>query len=110
MIKVKVTQARPALCNPMDHTICGILQARILEWAAVPFSKGSSQPRDQTKCPALQADSLPAEPQGKPKKQGTPVIMSTQTPELDLYLHAPAKRTRGSQKMANSRADRMDIR
>ena len=48
MIKVKVTQARPALCNPMDHTICGILQARILEWVAFPFSRGSSQPRDQT--------------------------------------------------------------
>ena len=40
----------------------GILQARILEWVAVPFSRGSFQPRS----PALQADSLPAEPPGKP--------------------------------------------
>ena len=32
----------------MDNTVCGILQARILEWLAVPFSRGSSQPRDQT--------------------------------------------------------------
>ena len=39
-----------------------ILQARILEWVAVPFSRGSSQPRS----PALQADSLPAEPPEKP--------------------------------------------
>ena len=36
------------LCNPMNYTVHGILQARILEWAAFPFSRGSSQPRDQT--------------------------------------------------------------
>ena len=36
------------LCDPMDYTVHGILQARILEWAAFPFSRGSSQPRDQT--------------------------------------------------------------
>ena len=36
--------------NPMDHTVHGILQARILEWVAFPFSRGSSQPRDQTHC------------------------------------------------------------
>ena len=44
----------------------GILQARILEWVAFPFSGGSSQPRDQSQVSALQAGSLPAEPQGKP--------------------------------------------
>ena len=43
----------------MDSTVLGILQARILERIAFPFSRGSSQPRS----PALQADSLPAEPQ-----------------------------------------------
>ena len=36
------------LCDPMDYTIHGILQARILEWVAFPFSRGSSQPRDRT--------------------------------------------------------------
>ena len=36
------------LCNPSDYTVRGILQARILEWVAFPFSRGSSQPRDQT--------------------------------------------------------------
>ena len=36
------------LCDPMDYTAHGILQARILEWVAVPFSRGSSQPRDGT--------------------------------------------------------------
>ena len=45
--EVKVAQSRPTLCNPMDYTH-GILQARILEWVACPFSKGSSQPRNQT--------------------------------------------------------------
>ena len=37
-----------ALCHPMDHAVHGTLQAGVLEWAAVPFSRGSSQPRDQT--------------------------------------------------------------
>ena len=54
----------------MDNTIHGILQARILEWVAFPFSRGSSQPRDQTHSLALQAESLPAEPQRKPKNTG----------------------------------------
>ena len=36
------------LCNPMDYTVHGILQARLLEWVAFAFSKGSSQPRDWT--------------------------------------------------------------
>jgi len=44
---VKATQLCPTLCNPMDYTVLGILQARILEWVAFPFSRGSSQPRDQ---------------------------------------------------------------
>ena len=54
----------------MDYTVHGILQARILEWGAFPFSRGSSQPRDRTRSPALQVDSLPAEPPGKPKNTG----------------------------------------
>ena len=45
---VKVAQSCLALCQPMDYTVHGILQARILEWVVFPFSRGSSQPRDQT--------------------------------------------------------------
>ena len=45
-VKVKVTQSCPTLCNPMDYTIHGILQARIPEWVAIPSSRGSSQPKD----------------------------------------------------------------
>ena len=44
---VKVTQLCPTLCDPIYCTVHGILQARILEWVAIPFSRGSSQPRDQ---------------------------------------------------------------
>ena len=46
--KVKVAQLCPTLWDPMDYTVHGILQARILEWVVFPFSRGSSQPRDQT--------------------------------------------------------------
>ena len=38
----------PTLCNPMDYTVHGILQARILEWVVIPFSRGSTQSRDRT--------------------------------------------------------------
>ena len=50
----------------MDYTVHGILQDRILEWVAFPFSRASSQPRDRTQVPHIAGDSLPAEPQGKP--------------------------------------------
>ena len=46
--EVKVVQSCPTLCDPMDYTVCGILQTRILEWVAYPFSSGSSWPRNQT--------------------------------------------------------------
>ena len=44
--KAKVTQSCPTLCDPMDYTLHGILEARILEWVAFSFSRGSPQPRD----------------------------------------------------------------
>ena len=47
-MNVKVAQSCLALCDLMDYTVHGILQARILEWVAFPFSTGSSQLRDQT--------------------------------------------------------------
>ena len=45
---MKVTQLCLTLCNPMAYTVHGILQAKILEWVAFPFSRGSSQLRDWT--------------------------------------------------------------
>ena len=74
--EVKVTQSCLTLCDSMDYTVHGILQAIILEWVAFPFSRGSSQPRESSqpgiepRPPALQVDSLPAEPQGKPNNIG----------------------------------------
>ena len=52
VVVVVVAQSCPTLCNPMDcsppgSSVHGILLARILEWVATPFSRGSSQPRDQ---------------------------------------------------------------
>ena len=45
---VKVTQSCQTLCDPMDNTVHGILQARKLEWVAYPFSRGSARSRNQT--------------------------------------------------------------
>ena len=53
--------------QPMGYTVQWILQARILEWVAFPFFRGSSQPRDRTQVSHFAGDSLPAEPQGKPR-------------------------------------------
>ena len=64
--KVKVAQLCPTLCDPMDYTVHGILQDRILEWIAFTFFRGSSQPRVEPRSSALQVESLLAEPQGKP--------------------------------------------
>ena len=52
-LKVLVAQSYPTLSDPMDCTlpgssVPGILQTRILEWVAIPFSRESSPPRDQT--------------------------------------------------------------
>jgi len=48
LVKAKITQSCPTLCDSMDYTVHGILKARILEWVAFPFSRGSSQPRNWT--------------------------------------------------------------
>ena len=64
-MEVKVAQSCPTLCDPMNYTIHGILQARILEWVTFPFSRVLPNPGIEPKSPALQV-SLPAEPQGKP--------------------------------------------
>ena len=46
-MKVKVTQSCLTLCDPMDYTVHGIVQARILEWLAFLFSREYSQPKQQ---------------------------------------------------------------
>ena len=68
-VRVKWLQSCPALCDPMDcsppsFSVHGILQSKILEWVAMPSSRGSSQTKDQTRT------SLLSEPPGKPKDTG----------------------------------------
>ena len=76
-MRAKLLQSCPVLCNPMDCSlpgslVHGILQARILEWVAMPSSRKSFQPRDQTLNSRLlcflhwQAGSLSPAPLGKP--------------------------------------------
>ena len=68
-VEVLVAQLRLTLCDPMDcsppgSSVHGILQARILEWVAICFSRGSSNPGIKPGSPILQANSLPSEPPG----------------------------------------------
>ena len=65
---MKVTQSCPIICDPMDCTVLGILQARILERVAFPFSRDLPNPEIEPGFPALQADSLPSEPPGKVRR------------------------------------------
>ena len=69
---MKVVQSSLTLYGPMDcnlpgSSVHGILQARILEWVAFPFSRDLPNPGIEPRSPALQADSLPSEPLGKPQ-------------------------------------------
>ena len=70
-VQVLVTQSCLTLCDPVDCSPPGssvhrILQARVLEWVAIPFSRDLPNPGIEPGSPALQADSLPSEPPGKP--------------------------------------------
>ena len=63
----EVTQSCPTPCNPIDYSlqgfsVYGIVQARVLEWVAISFSRGSSLPRDRTRV----SYTLQSEPPGKP--------------------------------------------
>ena len=64
------TQSHLTLCNPMGYSppdsVCGILQARVLEWLAISSAGDLSNPGTESRPPVLQVDSLPSEPPGKP--------------------------------------------
>ena len=70
VVQLCLTLCNPVACSPPGSSVHEILQARLLEWVAIPSSKGSSQPRDWTLSPALQAHSLLSEPPGKPRNIG----------------------------------------
>ena len=88
---VIIWEVSETLHSPMDCSLPGssvhrrILQARILEWVAISFSRGSFRPRDWTRSPAFQADSLPFEPPGKPVEDtGRIIIPASQGQSLSL--------------------------
>ena len=53
MRKVNIAQLCPTIWNPLDYTVHGILQVRILEWTAFHFLMASSQPKDWTQAPYI---------------------------------------------------------
>ena len=61
----------------VDSPVHGILQARILEWVAIPFSRASSRPGIEPKSPALYVESLLSEPPGKPIMVADAVAVSS---------------------------------
>ena len=69
-VKVKVAQLCPMLCDPMDYTVHGILQARIREWVVFPLSRRSFQPRGRTQISCIAGGFFTNWPQGKPKNTG----------------------------------------
>ena len=74
----------------MDYIVHGILQARILEWVAIPFSRGSSQPRHGTQVSCITGGFLPAEPPMKPQgKEFNSVQFSRSVVSDSLRLHEP---------------------
>ena len=80
-VKVLSDQSYPTLHNPLDcsppgSSVHGIFQARILEWVAIPLSRGSSPPGIEPESPALQVDSLGSRPQEKPSPQTNYLISS----------------------------------
>ena len=83
MNKVKglVSQSRSTLCDPVDcsppgSSVHGILQARVLEWGAIPFSRDLPSPGIEPGSPALQADYLLSEQPKKPHQYAYKCIYS----------------------------------
>ena len=83
-----VIQPCPTLCNPMDcsqpgSSVLGFSQARILEWVAMPSSRGSSRPRDWTQVSWIVGEFFTTEPPGKP-----PVIFLPLTRSISSLKHS----------------------
>ena len=90
--KLKVAQSCLTLCDPMDYTVHGILQARILEWVAVPFSRGSSQLRDWTQLSWIAGRFLTSwvSHQGSPNQLTVKCIVSWASQVVLLVKNLPA--------------------
>jgi len=68
--EVKVVQSFPTLCDPMDYTVHGTVNAGILEWVAFPFSRGTFQLRDQTQVSCIAGRFFTSWTQQKTKNTG----------------------------------------
>ena len=89
---MRFTQLSPTLCDPMDcslpvSSVYGILQARILEWVAIPSPGDLPNPGREPRSPALQADPLPAELPGKSKNRRDVLISSFLQPFTSGWGH-----------------------
>ena len=81
-------------CSPPGSSVNRILQARILEWVVIPFSRGSSQCKDWPVSPALQANSWLSEPLGKPYQWPLNNLWSSWWPNLECQLCQHSKTVR----------------
>ena len=108
-MKVAVAQSCPTLrprdCSPPGSSVHGILQERILEWVAISFSRGSSQPRIKPGSPSLQADALPSEPPGEPHaSKGMLKILQA---ELQQYVNCELPVVQAGFKKARGTSDQI---
>ena len=86
----EVAQSCPTLCDPVDYSppgssVHGILQARILEWVAISFSRGLSDPGVEPRSPVLQADALTSEPPGP--INNVVIVLGEQRIDLAIHVH-----------------------
>ena len=84
---VKVTQSCRTLCDPVDYTVHGVLQARLLEWVAFPFSKGSSHPESKPRWWNLYQLSHKGSPEFW---SGYPISSPADLPDPGIELESPA--------------------
>ena len=91
-MKVKVAQSCLTLCNSMDCTFHWILQARILEWVAFPFSRGISQSRDETQVSHIASRFLTSWATRKAQEywNGQPIPSPGDLPDPRIQLGSPA--------------------
>ena len=78
-----LTLSDPMDCNPTGSSVHRVLQARILELFAIPFSRESSQPRDQTQVSCIAGRFFTAEPPGKPK-----IMVSFESYYCQRFIHS----------------------
>ena len=109
----EVTQSCPTLCDPVDGSlpsspVHGILQARILEWVAISFSRGSSRPRGRTPVSRIGGRhfNLWATRDGSQISQLLSLHSSAQKLQLELVLCS--KRSHHSEKPSHSNKDKHD--